>query len=171
MQTYTVTASVRLQCRGDNNRFLPAENRQYSYDFQLESPDSEYTDALFYLLEQDLPEGCRVLGGVSTTISPAAFAPPSPDIGEGQGASFPIVDDVGQLVTIYYVAIFDCGDGFLDYRTGRVDVPITATRDSMLDDIRGDIVRMMSAGANPVYDCTYTSFQVTAPAYYQYLTE
>lgn len=171
MPMYTIDATVRMQCRGPGNRFLPVETRQYSYNFDLSSPDDDYTDELFAFLAGDLPDGCRVVGSISTLISPAAFAPPPGEIGDAGDISTPTVDDIGQLVTIYAVAIFDCHDGYLDYRTVRVDVPVTATRDQLLDSIRGAVAQMILHGVNPVYECTYVSFRITAPAMYQYLTE
>lgn len=168
---YTVTASVRMQCRDQNNRFMSAETRQYSYNFDLNSADEDYTDQLFALVENDLPDGCRVLGGISTAIAPAAFSTELPLASDGAPIYGPTVDNAGQLITIYAVMVLQCRGEETEYRTVLADVPITATRDEVLDAIHAAIASAIANGSSSLYDCRYAGFTVTAPAMYQYLRE
>lgn len=73
----------------------------------------------------------------------------------------------GGLITVYATAKFNCGQRGIIYRTFRVDVPTTSTRDEVLDEMLLTVLARMDV--DPAgYDCRYLGFEITAPLLYQY---
>lgn len=73
----------------------------------------------------------------------------------------------GGTITVYAAAKFICADGRTVFRTFRIDVPTTSTRDEVLDEMLLTILARMDI--DPAgYDCTYAGFEITAPLLYAY---
>lgn len=140
----TITASYR--CKDQRGRFTPSQTLTLPLIVEGDSPDSDYSSEIEAEIAENEPEGCYAPGTYSYSI-----------------AEIPSGGDI----TVYAVARFDCGQQGPASRTIRVDVPITSTRDDVLDDVRSAIADMeVSSGG--VYACDYAGFEVVSPLMYSY---
>jgi len=170
MALYDVTATGFFQCRGSGGQFLPKQSFALTYQFELSSPDEEIGDELYALIDQDAPDGCVSISGVSTSRTPSIVGP---GVDHGLGDSPPDgrpTGEPGQLVTVYaIVACEDSQTGQILFRTIRVDVLWDATVDAVIAELYAAAEGMTQSSGGD-YPCEVISIQVTAPAYFQYLT-
>lgn len=145
MAQFDVSVSGFWTCSGESGAASVeafTETVSVSADTESDIADADIEAALNAVA----PEGCRAN---SFTVE-GVFQP-----------------EPGQVVTVYAIATFDCGKKGRIYRTFRIDVPSTATRDEVLDEVLLTILAQMDV-ASDRYDCTYVGFDITAPLFYQY---
>lgn len=145
MAQFDVSVSGFWSCRGDDGS-LSVQEMQETVSITADSEDAIADSDIEAALSAIAPSGCRVN---SFTV-------------EGVFAV-----EQGGMITVYAVATFDCGSRGLIYRTFRIDVPTTSTRDEVLDEMLLTILAQMDV-ASGRYDCTYVGFDITAPLFYQY---